>query len=1112
MINKCEVPILYLYNSVDEVINQYNINKNNPVEKETTAIMKKFLEIQTEIKTIKSSDNPKLTQTGIQKLDLINLLINKFLNDKKDKILDVIKQYNADKIATLIPFTELSIQFEKAKKAAAENGELVSSNIQNYYITDPEKLLEIAKIAAAQSGTGVSRYIQNYGIKDSTQLVEIAKIAAAKSGYGVSQYIKNYGIKDPKTLFEIATIAAAQNGTGTSRHIKNYDITDEALLFAIAKIAAIQTGQGVSTLIQEYNIKDPDKLFEIAKIAAAQNGAGVSRNIQNYGIEDPDRLFEIAKLAAFENGYCTSQYIQRYGIKDPIKLIEIAKACAASSGFGISNCIENYSIENSEILFEIAKIAAENDGEGTSLYINNYGIKDPEKLFEIAMISARSSGTGTSTYILNYGIKDPKKLLEIAKTAFLQTLEERILNNEPIPDQFCGIETNSLFLNTAIGQIGLKLFNFPEKDLLPEDKLILDDLCDLIKQNSPDKERTKILVQKWLGYYLLKQQAWAASKSAHKREALSIYPLLKAISKLRNPPMRYNLTKLLFKHLFYAEKLESLEVYKHLTDKSHPGISMGTTDRSIFSLLLTPLMCQNTESLSDADFSHLFKEWKTVLSTLSEKTYKDATVQMPVITSLYWLINEQNLTFEEKSRLVRAIFSLDGVESAKEKISIINRNLRFLEGIILSNRGIELKKLVTPIEKDNFSKDSLSKCMQEIFMGIIGEVEIKEFSEKFDNTFLAGREPQAFITYVNKLQSLPESQRKEIMPSIKTLFTDILEGNHHRNRYSSNLSKHLKTVFSWRSDKAERKAWKKIWRSGKSSPLKAIDHHTGQAENVVRFLKEKINDNHIPLLTDSILMKCLERPKEADQKFKELDEVIFKKGETNENLLQKALLSLIISNTKEEREVFLNTAIDLLQKLYPGQNDHQFLRDLKDLKKIIEAKMISKEGWTVEDSDHWEDLLLCGTEVLGSCQSINGDPNLNKCLIDYITDGKNRAVVIKDADGYIQARVIIRLLWDSKLMRPVLYRERLYKAAGISDDCIQDLEEMCISKARALGISLVKEVQEGEENNSYASYPNVLESLNGRAPFEYVDAASLGITNGKFIIPCTNSCVLFNPN
>ncbi|MCB1149401.1 MAG: hypothetical protein KDK48_04485, partial [Chlamydiia bacterium] len=128
--------------------------------------------------------------------------------------------------------TQVGIDFAETVANVLSENEAYSSICQN------SLNIERAKREAIQNGWQTSNSIKNYGITDPSALVEIAMIAAAQDGRSVSYFIKNYGITDPKALVEIAMIAAAEHGEGTSYFIKNYGITDSEALIAIAKIAA----------------------------------------------------------------------------------------------------------------------------------------------------------------------------------------------------------------------------------------------------------------------------------------------------------------------------------------------------------------------------------------------------------------------------------------------------------------------------------------------------------------------------------------------------------------------------------------------------------------------------------------------------------------------------------------------------------------------------------------------------------------------------------------------------------------------------------------------------------------------------------------------------------
>lgn len=152
-------------------------------------------------------------------------------------------------------------------------------------------------------------------------------------------------------------------------------------------------------------------------------------------------------------------------------------------------------------------------------------------------------------------------------------------------------------------------------------------------------------------------------------------------------------------------------------------------------------------------------------------------------------------------------------------------------------------------------------------------------------------------------------------------------------------------------------------------------------------------------------------------------------------------------------------------------------------------------SYVVEDSDHPEDLLLCGTEVL-SCQAVDQLPKTNKALMGYALDGKYRMLVIRGHDGAISARRMVRLLVDESSGQPVLYVEKLYANAGIKPDGPADMAllQLARRKAEAMGCALVCGAlpESSGQGAQLPMYGGVLKSLGSPAPFEYVDAAHVG--------------------
>lgn len=87
-----------------------------------------------------------------------------------------------------------------------------------------------------------------------------------------------------------------------------------------------------------------------------------------------------------------------------------------------------------------------------------------------------------------------------------------------------------------------------------------------------------------------------------------------------------------------------------------------------------------------------------------------------------------------------------------------------------------------------------------------------------------------------------------------------------------------------------------------------------------------------------------------------------------------------------------------------------FKNDLTELmNNLKDYRVIDYSDYTAEVTHDPIDMLLSGTDIDGSCQHVSGDPDYTKCLLSFMLDGKNQAVVIKDPSGSICARAIIRI-------------------------------------------------------------------------------------------------------
>jgi hypothetical protein len=80
-------------------------------------------------------------------------------------------------------------------------------------------------------------------------------------------------------------------------------------------------------------------------------------------------------------------------------------------------------------------------------------------------------------------------------------------------------------------------------------------------------------------------------------------------------------------------------------------------------------------------------------------------------------------------------------------------------------------------------------------------------------------------------------------------------------------------------------------------------------------------------------------------------------------------------------------------------------------------------GLRVLFTDDPTDLFLCGEEVSGSCMHTS---NKNPFLLHYTNEGVNKMLAVKNTQGSIEARAIVRLIWNDSHSRPALFLETPY--------------------------------------------------------------------------------------
>ena len=479
----------------------------------------------------------------------------------------------------------------------------------------------------------------------------------------------------------------------------------------------------------------------------------------------------------------------------------------------------------------------------------------------------------------------------------------------------------------------------------------------------------------------------------------------------------------------------SLSNHQVRTEAFKNAIITGTKPTSILPLLLIYVLSPTPEELANLkSFFHRFRA-----------PIKDqATNLLRKILEFSLSINKLDISPREKIKLLSMTFLTSStVDDLKLRISLVSVHLKFDHEFFCSVS----RNMTTEFLKD-FSIRFFSS------LGIVDST-IPNFSERFFEKFiLNARNPDAIFSYASNFLHNPL-----MLSHIRAFISLVLTDNFKplRNLYNSHI--HVLNPEQ-----------RKFWEQGSEETFKLM---VLPAEfNPKTFLINKIiQDQHAKELIDSA--KRIFFSPEGEISFRsEIEKCL---SDLFHSRPENYLISL-----KELKRTLANS---------PQFAEILFLKDLDDQIALLERVDSLSKTLTLQDTEDYQDLLLCGTDILGSCQSVYGHPEYNKCLLGYLLDGKIRLLALKDSKGKIESRAILKILLDHN-SQPALFIERAYPDERYKQFFI----DLALKKAKKMNIQLYKAYVSGESQ--------MLVSLGSRAPFEYEDGAQIGmgVNNGKYAI------------
>ena len=208
-----------------------------------------------------------------------------------------------------------------------------------------------------------------------------------------------------------------------------------------------------------------------------------------------------------------------------------------------------------------------------------------------------------------------------------------------------------------------------------------------------------------------------------------------------------------------------------------------------------------------------------------------------------------------------------------------------------------------------------------------------------------------------------------------------------------------------------------------------------------------------------------------------------------------------------ERHAALAHFIETVSKetFVTKRHEHNSYKDLLGASLAEWEKGFSKsleDDSVILDSEDWQDLFFCGTEVQNSCQRLDGDGSYNQCLLGYMLDGKIRVLCVKDhKDGPIKARALMKIMLDPE-GNPCIYLEKTYPQDSPFESKIASFAKQ---RAQAIGLPIYKDAH-------HTDLPTVelLSNRENAAGIEYSDGFSdiLGM-GGKIDGTCAITAALF---
>ncbi len=170
------------------------------------------------------------------------------------------------------------------------------------------------------------------------------------------------------------------------------------------------------------------------------------------------------------------------------------------------------------------------------------------------------------------------------------------------------------------------------------------------------------------------------------------------------------------------------------------------------------------------------------------------------------------------------------------------------------------------------------------------------------------------------------------------------------------------------------------------------------------------------------------------------------------------------------------------------------------------SKEKSRINWNLVFTDHHEDVVRMGTDVKGSCQRVDGESRLNRGLMGTTMDGKHKICVIKNEEGVIVGRAVLRLMSmvdPNQSLQPCLMLEKIYPT-DLDEEETTQLVNFAKDQAERMDLGLLVSNDVDIGANATTATPCKIPIYSGKLAYPvYCDALS-ALLEAAYVIETTN--------